>query len=66
MADSPPLLSMPSSMPGTTLNDATRQLCGAPYLDTGFANDVIREVVEPERKAVPPSYGFDLDPVVRH
>ncbi|SNY47469.1 hypothetical protein [Paractinoplanes atraurantiacus] len=62
----PPLLSMPSYVPGTTLNDATRQLCGAPYLDPDFANDVIREVVEAERKAVPPSYGFDLDPVVRH
>ncbi|MEV4350607.1 hypothetical protein AB0J83_39625 [Actinoplanes sp. NPDC049596] len=66
MADPQPLLSMPSYVPGTTLNDATRQLCGAPYLDADFANAVVREVVESERKAVPPSYGFDLDPVVRH
>jgi hypothetical protein len=57
---------MPTYAPGTTLNDTTRQLCAAPYLDTGFANAVIHEVVESERKAVPPSYGFDLDPVVRH
>ncbi|GAA0462207.1 hypothetical protein Ade02nite_28650 [Paractinoplanes deccanensis] len=66
MSDPQPLLSMPSYVPGTTLNDTTRQLCGAPYLDPDFANAVIREVVESERKAVPPSYGFDLDPVVRH
>ncbi|GLY04025.1 hypothetical protein [Actinoplanes sp. NBRC 101535] len=61
-----PLLSMPAYMPGTTLNDTTRQLCAAPYLNPGFGNAVIREVVESECKAVPPSYGFDLDPVVRH
>ncbi|WP_127500595.1 hypothetical protein [Actinoplanes solisilvae] len=61
-----PLLSMPSYTAASTLNDTTRQLCGAPYLDAEFANAVIREVVESERKAVPPSYGFDLDPVVRH
>ncbi|NMO55293.1 hypothetical protein HH310_29430 [Actinoplanes sp. TBRC 11911] len=61
-----PLLRMPLYAPGTRLNDTTRQLCGAPYLDAGFANAVIREVVESERKAVPPSYDFDLDPVVRH
>ena len=61
-----PLLSIPSYTPGTALNDTTRRLCGAPYLDVAFGNAVIHEVVESERKAVPPSYGFDLDPVVRH
>ncbi|GAA2529774.1 hypothetical protein [Winogradskya humida] len=61
-----PLLSMPAYQPAGTWNDTTRRLCGAPYLDPDFANATIREVVESERKAVPPSYGFDLDPVVRH
>ncbi len=61
-----PLLSMPSYTPDSTLNDTTRRLCGAPYLDVSFGNAVIREVVESQRTAVPPSYGFDLDPVVRH
>jgi hypothetical protein len=61
-----PLLSMPTYQPATTWNDTTRRLCGAPYLDPDFANATIREVVESERKSVPPSYGFDLDPVVRH
>ncbi|AGL19294.1 hypothetical protein [Actinoplanes sp. N902-109] len=61
-----PLLDTPAYTPAATLNDTTRWLCGAPYLDPDFGNAVIREVVESERKAVPPSYGFDLDPVVRH
>jgi hypothetical protein len=61
-----PLLSMPAYQPASTLSDTTRRLCCAPYLDVAFGDAVIREVVESERKAVPPSYGFDLDPVVRH
>jgi hypothetical protein len=62
----PPLLAIPAYRPAETFSDTTRRLCGAPYLDADFGNEVIREVVEGERKAVPPSYGFDLDPVVRH
>src|SRR4051794_26590839 len=61
-----PLLSMPAYQPAGTLSTTTRHLCCAPYVDVTFANVVIREVVESERKAVPPSYGFDIDPVVRH
>jgi hypothetical protein len=61
-----PPLSTPAYVPAPSLSTTTRQLCCAPYVDVGFANDVIREVVEQERRAVPPSYGFDLDPIVRH
>jgi hypothetical protein len=61
-----PPLTTPAYFPAQTLSDTTRQLCCAPYVDTTFANTVIREVIEEERRAVPPSYGFDLDPVVRH
>jgi hypothetical protein len=64
--DSPPLLSMPTYTPPLTLSDTTRRLCCAPYVDVHFGNAVIREVVESERKAVPPSFDFDVDPVVRH
>jgi hypothetical protein len=64
--ESEPLLSMPAYAPATTFSDTTRRLCCAPYVNVSFGNAVIREVVESERKAVPPSYGFDLDPVVRH
>ena len=60
------LLSFPAYTPAETLSDTTRHLCGAAYLDTGFSDVVIREVLEDERRAVPPSFGFDLDPVVRH
>jgi hypothetical protein len=63
---SEPLLSTPGYRPPETMNATTRHLCAAPYVDVTFADDVIREVVESERKAVPPSYGFDIDPVVRH
>jgi len=61
-----PPLSMPVYTPATQFSDTTRGLCSAAYVDITFANDVIGEVVESERKAVPPSFGFDLDPVVRH
>ena len=61
-----PLLSTPAYRPAESFSDTTRRLCCAPYLDPTFGQAVIREVVENERKAVPPSYGFDLDPVVRH
>jgi hypothetical protein len=64
--ESEPLLSTPAYVPATTFSDTTRRLCCAPYVNASFGNAVIREVVESERKAVPPSYGFDLDPVVRH
>jgi hypothetical protein len=63
---SQPLLSTPAYRAPETMSATTRHLSAAPYLDIDFANRVIREVLESERKAVPPSYGFDLDPVVRH
>jgi hypothetical protein len=52
--------------PVTALTDQTRRLCCAPYVDGEFANKVIAELVEDEHRAVAPSFGFDLDPVVRH
>jgi hypothetical protein len=61
-----PLLSTPAYRAPDTMSATSRHLSAAPYLDIDFANRVIREVLESERKAVPPSYGFDLDPVVRH
>ncbi|MDI6102408.1 hypothetical protein QLQ12_27695 [Actinoplanes sp. NEAU-A12] len=61
-----PLLSTPGYTPPNTMSATTRHLASAPYIDVTFANTVIKEVVESERKAVPPSYGFDIDPVVRH
>lgn len=59
-------LSTPTYVPAPTFSDVTRYLCCAPYVDVTFADKVIDEVIADEQRAVPPSFGFDLDPVVRH
>jgi hypothetical protein len=47
------------------MSNATRYLCAAAYLDAAFANWVIGELVASHR-AVAPSRGIDLVPIVRH
>ncbi|MEU5784878.1 hypothetical protein [Micromonospora lupini] len=56
----------PSYQVPPRLSDTTRRLCGAAYLDQTYADTVIREVIEDERRAVALSFGFDLNAVVRH
>src|SRR5260370_11303683 len=51
--------------PDVPLTNATRYLCAAAYLDPTFANAVIGELVA-SRRAVAPSIGIDLGPVIRH
>src|ERR1700683_2194938 len=51
--------------PTSDLSNNTRYLCAAPYVDPGFANKVIRNVLAAHR-AVVPSVGFDLGPIIRH
>ncbi len=51
----------PAAEPSST----TRYLCAAAYVEPGFASKVIRQVLAPHR-AVVPSAGFDLGPVLRH
>ena len=46
--------------------DATRYLCAAAYLDGHFTRQVIDEVLHESNRAVAPSYGVDLGPIVRH
>ena len=46
--------------------DATRYLCAAPHLDERFAQKVLDEVLHQPRRAVAPSFGFGLGPVIRH
>jgi hypothetical protein len=46
--------------------ETTRYLCAAAYLHRRFADDVITKVLEEEHRAVAPSYGVDIVPVVRH
>jgi hypothetical protein len=45
--------------------NATRYLCAAAYLAPAFANRVIRELIASHR-AVAPSRGIDLEPIIRH
>jgi hypothetical protein len=47
------------------LSNATRYLCAAAYLDSAFTNRVLSELVA-SRRAVAPSLGIDLVPIVRH
>lgn len=47
------------------LSNATRYLCAAAYLRPSFANRVIDELVASHR-AVAPSRGIDLEPIIRH
>ncbi len=48
------------------VTETTRYLCAAAYLDPRFAEDVVARVLEEEHRAVAPSYGVDLVPVIRH
>ncbi|WP_345437451.1 hypothetical protein [Actinoallomurus vinaceus] len=48
------------------MSNATRYLCAAAYLDEGFCRKVIGELVDPEHRAVVPSYGFDVGAVITH
>lgn len=54
-----------ASRPDNPLTNATRYLCAAAYLNPSFANDVIWELLA-SRRAVAPSIGMDLGPVIRH
>ncbi len=46
--------------------DATRYLCAAAYLDDRFSRLVLDEVLHQPHRAVAPSYGIDLGPIIRH
>ncbi|KUL39897.1 hypothetical protein [Actinoplanes awajinensis] len=59
-------LSMPSyTSAGTRLSNTTRYLCTAAFLVPGFADTVVDTLIGDMRRSVPPSHGFDLDPIVR-
>ncbi|MEV0380349.1 hypothetical protein [Nonomuraea sp. NPDC050643] len=49
------------------MSNVTRYLCAASYLDSGFRDRVLAELLFDPYRAVPPSYGgFDLMPVIHH
>ncbi|GLY19625.1 hypothetical protein Kisp01_66390 [Kineosporia sp. NBRC 101677] len=47
-------------------SEATRYLCVGAYLDRNFRRRVMSEVLGAEHRAVAPSYGIDIIPVLRH
>ncbi|AEV83948.1 hypothetical protein ACWT_2493 [Actinoplanes sp. SE50] len=66
---SPPLAA-PLTMPryartSDRLSNTTRYLCTAAFLVRGFADQVVDELIGEMRRSVPPSHGYDLDPIVR-
>jgi hypothetical protein len=48
------------------VSETTRYLSAAAYLDKRFADEVIFRVLQEEHRAVAPSYGVDLVPVLLH
>ncbi|TDD27092.1 hypothetical protein E1287_35270 [Actinomadura sp. KC06] len=48
------------------MQNLTRYLCAAMYLDKGMCDAVLKEYVYESYRAVVPSHGFDLEPVIRH
>jgi hypothetical protein len=54
-----------AGQPSGPLGNATRYLCAAAYLNPGFANTVIGDLLASHR-AVVPSLGIDLVPIIRH
>ncbi|GGJ80201.1 hypothetical protein GCM10010123_07610 [Pilimelia anulata] len=58
----PPL---PAALP-TQMSAVTRYMCAAAYLLPAFARTVVTELVDRPHRAVAPSIGFDLGPVLAH
>ncbi|WP_030174911.1 hypothetical protein [Spirillospora albida] len=48
------------------MQSLTRYLCAAVYLDNGFCDTVLKEYVYGRHRAIVPSDGYDLEPVIRH
>ncbi|MFF0655459.1 hypothetical protein [Micromonospora tulbaghiae] len=48
------------------MSPTTRYLCGAAYRSERFADGVIAELVDDGHRAVVPTVGYDLEPVLRH
>ncbi|MEU0560853.1 hypothetical protein [Dactylosporangium sp. NPDC006015] len=63
----PPLFAMPDASPARrSPSTTTRRLCAAVHLDSGLAERVVAELTDDPRRAVAPSVGLDLEPVLCH
>jgi hypothetical protein len=61
-----PTQAAPEQRGRTGESEATRYLCVGAQIDDDFADRIIREILEEPYRAVAPSLGFDLIPVVAH
>ena len=52
--------------PAAAYSNATRYLCAASYLDDGFAETVVEQIIRGEHHAVAPAHGIHLGPILRH
>ncbi|HKS44834.1 MAG TPA: hypothetical protein VJT49_06895 [Amycolatopsis sp.] len=57
---------MTSGAAGATSDQVTRYLCGAARMDERFADRVLHGLLAGDLRAVAPSVGFDLRPVLLH
>ncbi|WP_435091332.1 hypothetical protein [Micromonospora aurantiaca (nom. illeg.)] len=48
------------------MSPTTRYLCGAAYRSERFADGVIAELIDDGHRAVVPTIGYDLEPILRH
>lgn len=48
------------------MQNLTRYLCAAMYLDKDMCDAVLQEYVYEAHRAIVPSHGYDLEPIVRH
>jgi hypothetical protein len=48
------------------MQNATRYLCCAAYLDEALSREIVKEYLYDEHRAVVPSSGFDIRPVLAH
>jgi hypothetical protein len=56
----------PDQRRDTDQSNATRYLCVGAQVDSAFATRVIQEVLEQRYRAIAPSFGLDVVPVVVH
>lgn len=57
---------VPGGLPNNQATAVTRLMCATAYLQAPFADDVAGTLLDPEAKAITPSWGVDLVTVIRN
>jgi hypothetical protein len=55
-----------SLAPHPAMSAATRYLCVGAHVDPEFSDHVVNDILEDRHRAVAPSNGIDLIPIIRH